>query len=117
MLRSLPRLRNNPEGNRLIVAAMQAKGTVNIQRGEVVTAYQNGDIDATEARQRLSTLNSQSILPPELKAMIGGDGEISDASSTGATAQPDAPEAPIYATNPATGERLILRSGQWEPAT
>lgn len=33
-----------------------------------------------------------------------------------ATAASAEPTAPVYATNPRTGERLVLRNGAWEPA-
>ncbi|WP_152046359.1 hypothetical protein [Aureimonas psammosilenae] len=70
MVRSLPRLRNDPEANRLIVGMMKAKADVNVRRGEIVNAYQNGRIDAAQARDQLGALNRQSILSPGLRAMI-----------------------------------------------
>lgn len=115
MMKSLPRLRNRPEANRLIVGMMQAKADINIHRGEIVNAYQTGEIDAAEARQRLSEINSQSIISPELRAMMGGTADAAEPTeSSGATA---APREGDIAVNPSTGERLILQNGQWRPLT
>jgi hypothetical protein len=88
MLNSLPQLRNRPEANRLITAMMRAKADINIRRGELVTAYQNGDLDASQMRQRLADLNRQSITSPGLKAMIDAVGGGVEPVS------PDGPDAP-----------------------
>lgn len=74
MLNSLPQLRNRPEANRLIAGMMRAKAEINIRRGDLVTAYQNGDIDASQMRRQLADLNRQSIASPALRQMIDAVG-------------------------------------------
>ena len=75
MLRSLPGLVNNPEANRMIISIMKAKNDLNVRRGEIVTAYQVGDIDAAQARRDLAGLDRVSIVTPEMKrALIGVSG-------------------------------------------
>lgn len=115
MMKSLPRLRNRPEANRLIVEMMQAKAGVNIRRGAIVNAYQRGEIDAAEARQRLAEINSQSIMSPELRALISGAAAAPEAADR--TGGPVTPREGDTAVNPSTGERIILQNGQWRPFT
>lgn len=71
MLKSLPQLSANPEANRAISAMVKAKAQINIERGQVVAAYQNGEIGAAEARKAMTEINSRSIMTPELKAILG----------------------------------------------
>lgn len=71
MLKSLPRLRNQPGANRLISATMKAKAAINIERAGIVTAYQNEEMDVKTARQKLAEIDSRSIMTPELKAALG----------------------------------------------
>jgi hypothetical protein len=91
MLNSLPQLRNRPEANRLIAGMMKAKSEINIRRGEVITSYQNGDIDASQMRQRLAELNRQSIASPALTAMIDTVGGGVEPLAPGGTAPAAAP--------------------------
>lgn len=77
MVRSLPRLANRPEANRMIADTMKAKAQINVQRGQIVTDYQNGIIDADQARRQLAELNKVSILSPELKQIIKTSGAAS----------------------------------------
>jgi hypothetical protein len=72
MLKSLPRLRNQPEANRAIAAMMKSKAAINAERAAVVTAYQNEEITAADARRALKELNDRSIMTPELKAALDG---------------------------------------------
>jgi hypothetical protein len=74
MLKSLPRLGNTPEGNRAIAEMMKAKAALNIERAEIITAYQNEEIDVKEARSQLAALNKESILTPELQQALKGVG-------------------------------------------
>lgn len=90
MLNSLPQLRNRPEANRLIAGMMKAKADINIRRGDLVTAYQNSDIDASQMRRQLADLNRQSIVTPELSAMIEAVGGGA-APMSGTDAGPFAP--------------------------
>lgn len=71
MLQSLPRLSNSPGGNQIISGVMKAKAQLNVERGQIVSAYQNGQIDDQTARAKLQELNQRSIMSPEMKAMLG----------------------------------------------
>jgi hypothetical protein len=81
MLKSLPRLRNQPGANRVISATMKAKAAINIERAGIVTAFQNEEITAADARRQLAEIDKRSIMTPELKAALGnvtGGGESDD---------------------------------------
>jgi hypothetical protein len=72
---SLPALANSPEANRAITAMMRAKAQINIERAQIVRAFQNSDRKeaATIAmRAALGELDSRSIMTPELSAILGG---------------------------------------------
>ena len=51
---------------------MKSKAQLNIERGEIVDAYSNGEIDANTARQRMSELDHRSILTPEMRQLLVG---------------------------------------------
>jgi hypothetical protein len=94
MLQSLPSLQNYPEANAAIVAMMQAKAQVNLERSELVRAYQNSmktNEDAAALRARLSELDARSIMTPQLRSIIsqlGGapqDGAGGGGSTSGMT--------------------------------
>ena len=70
MVKSLPALKNRPEANRAISGMMKAKAQINMDRAAVVSAYQNNEISAADARKQLQEINSRSIMTPELKAVI-----------------------------------------------
>lgn len=106
MLKSLPRLGNSPDGNKIIAGVMKAKAALNVERSQVVTAYENEQITAKEARSRLAEIDKRSIMTPELRKTLGVVG-IVDPSAT-------ADESAPTATGP-NGEKLILRNGQWGP--
>lgn len=96
MLQSLPSLINSPEANRAISAMMQAKARLNVERAQIVRAFQNSDRspETTAAmRAALGELDSRSIMTPELRAILGG---MSGATTSGA------PRVRTY--NPATGQ-------------
>jgi hypothetical protein len=72
MLDSLPTLSGTPEGNQMILSIMKAKAQVNMQRAEIVTKYQNGDLTVSQARSAMNELNQASIMSPEMrKALLG----------------------------------------------
>jgi hypothetical protein len=71
-LDSLPSLKNSPEANLLINEIMKSKAALNVERSNVVTRYQSGELTAAEARAEMARLNSISIITPEMrKAMLG----------------------------------------------
>lgn len=72
MLDSLPSLSGSPEGNQMILSIMKAKAQVNMQRAEIVTKYQNGELEIGDARRAMNELNQTSIMTPEMrKALLG----------------------------------------------
>lgn len=82
-LQSLPSLSNRPEANRAIATFLKAKAAINMERGQVIQQYQNGEIDATAARTKIKEIDSRSILSPELKNLLGsmdGGAESGDMS-------------------------------------
>lgn len=79
MLQSLPSLAQNPEANAMVLSIMQAKAQINMERGRIVTAYQNEDMTIDEARAAMDELNSRSIMTPEMKRALvglGSDGAV-----------------------------------------
>lgn len=74
MLDSLPSLKNSPAGNAMILSIMKAKAAINVARAKVITDYQNKLIGVDEARARMSDLNSQSIITPEMRQALLGIG-------------------------------------------
>ena len=82
MLRSLPSLVTQPEGNRLILEMMRAKAQVDIDRAAVISRFQqgagNGGIDAVEARRQLAEIGNRSIVTPEMRKALGDTGPSPD---------------------------------------
>jgi hypothetical protein len=81
MLRSLPALSNTPEANAMIASIMKAKADINMKRGELITAYQAGEISIGEARRQMNELNRVSILTPEMRQALDGLGAQPSQSS------------------------------------
>jgi hypothetical protein len=91
-LQSVPGLSRSQQGNQIISAMIKAKAQINIERGEIVGAYQNGEITAQDARRKILDLNRRSIMTPEMKSLIqrltgqsNNSGGKSDRSMTGRT--------------------------------
>lgn len=98
MLQSLPSIINNPAANRAISAMMQAKAKINVERAQIVRAFQNSDRSpqATVAmRAALAELDSRSILTPELRATLSGLAGTTAAPSAAPAAMPQAGSAPV----------------------
>jgi hypothetical protein len=78
MLQSLPALVNQPEANAMILSIMRAKADLNVQRSDIITQYQAGEINATTARKEIAKLDRVSIMTPEMKkALLGISGPAS----------------------------------------
>jgi hypothetical protein len=98
MLQSIPALQNYPEANAAIVAMMQAKAAINLERSELIRAYSNTkqtDDDAAALRANLSELDKRSIMTPELRntiAMLSGAGAAGGGGSTVRTWNPETKE-------------------------
>lgn len=88
MLASLPALANKPEANRVILEIMRQKSDLNIQRGEIITQYQTGAIDAQAARTQMAELDRVSIITPEMKQVLGGLGSSAQGSGADVPAPP-----------------------------
>jgi hypothetical protein len=88
MLESLPRLGNYPEANQLISSMMKAKAGIDMQRADIVTKWRNGELKDAQARSALSDLNRQSIMTPELQALIE---QSAPAGAAGAGGVPGSP--------------------------
>lgn len=87
MLQSLPSLQNYPESNAAIVAMMQAKAQINLERSELVRAYQNSmktGKDVAALRASLSELDARSIMTPELQFIISQLGGAPQDKASGA---------------------------------
>ncbi len=81
MLQSLPALANQPKANAMIISIMKAKADLNVQRSEIVTRYQAGEIDVSTARKEIAKLDRLSIMTPEMKkALLGISGAESERS-------------------------------------
>jgi hypothetical protein len=74
MVDSLPKLGNYPEANSAISGMIKAKSQLDMQRADIVTAWRNGDLNDAQARNQLGKLNHQSIMTPELRALIEATG-------------------------------------------
>lgn len=72
MLKSLPQLASRPEANAAISAMMKAKAAINIERSEIVRAYQSEEITVKGARKKLQELDERSIMTPELRTILSG---------------------------------------------
>lgn len=90
MVRSLPSLKNQPDANKMILSVMRAKADLNVQRGEVITAYQSGEISASFARKELAKLNKISIITPEMKKAMEGLGAQTQEPAPNGAPQPGA---------------------------
>ena len=75
MLQSLPSLSNYPEANAAISAMMKSKAQINLDRANIVRAFQNSDQSpqaAAAMRAALAELDSRSIMTPELRRILSG---------------------------------------------
>ncbi|NRB04428.1 MAG: hypothetical protein HRU30_14325 [Rhodobacteraceae bacterium] len=72
MIDGLGRLTNTPEANIAIADMMLAKANLDIQRGNVVQQYQNGQITYEQMNTQLAEMNKVSIMPESVRAMLSG---------------------------------------------
>lgn len=71
-LQSLPSLQNRPEANALIAATIQSKAQIDLERADIISRWQAGELPLNDARKQIRILNRKSIMSPELEALIGG---------------------------------------------
>jgi len=74
MLNSLPTLVQQRESRDIIIAMMQAKAQIDMDRAAVIQQYQSREITDVQARAQLAEINSRSILTPQMRALLGGGG-------------------------------------------
>lgn len=103
--RSLPSLQNSPEGNKLIIEIMKAGARREIEIGQAWRQWSraNGDSLASVRQfmsEQLPAITERDVVAP----LLEGWQETTPAASP----------APV-AVNPQTGEKLMLRDGQWVP--
>lgn len=82
-LQSLPALSNRPEANRAIASFLKGKAQVNMDRAAAVSAYQNGEIDAVTARNKIAEIDGRSIMSPEIESLLGALDQGGTASAAG----------------------------------
>lgn len=89
MIEGLGNLANTPEANMAIADMMIAKAEIDMQRADLISQYQNGQLDYSALNAGLAELNRKSIMPESLRSIIDG-------AQSG-----DATDIPTY--NPETG--------------
>jgi hypothetical protein len=82
MLKSLPRLMNTPEGNRLVLQIMRNKAQMNVKYGQIVERYYTGEITSQDAFKEIAKLKNMTLLSPETKAYLDRLEKPSGKSST-----------------------------------
>lgn len=89
MLDSLPALSNRQEANAMIIEIMRNKAQLDIERGDIIDAIANGPseggITAAEGRRKLREINSRSIMPPALEALIEQEKERGKKGASGSS--------------------------------
>jgi hypothetical protein len=114
----VPSLTNVPGGNELIIKAAQAVEQRKIDIAKMATKYakDHGQID-DGFLQQVSDFAEAHPLFDDLnkKLQAAGIAPVSD-PATGQTIPTQQAAAPqVTATNPQTGQRLMLQGGQWVP--
>lgn len=87
MLNSLGSLKNTPEANSAIIAVMQSKADLNIQRANVIRQYQSGKIDLATTNAQLEDLENNLNIPQQVQNILSrhidnGQGQQPTASGT-----------------------------------
>ncbi|MFG6573216.1 glycoside hydrolase family 73 protein [Sulfitobacter sp. 1A13353] len=70
MIEGMGRLTNSPEANVAIADMMLAKSNLDLQRSELVSAYQRGEVPYNDMLKSLDKLNRTSIMPPSLRQLL-----------------------------------------------
>jgi len=129
LLKAMPDLANFPEANAVVFGMLDAKQKLNIERGNVIDAYRNGQATVQETRMKLQELSSRSTIDPKLDALLKQASGMSlaerlastfnvgeEPSLTGAPGGggDDADKEGDTATGP-NGEKVVFKNGQWVP--
>jgi len=70
MLNSLGSLKNTPEANQAIIAVMQAKAEMNIQKKSIIREYSRNGITFEQAIERLEQVESVSTIPQAVQNIL-----------------------------------------------
>jgi len=82
MLKSLPRLMNTPEGNRLVLQIMRNKAQMNMLYGQIAERVYTGELSREDAFKEISKLKKMPLISPETKAYLDRLEKPSGKSST-----------------------------------
>ena len=87
MLNSLGSLKNTPEANSAIIAVMQSKAKLNMDRASVVRQYQGGKIDFATTLAKIEELENSQTIPQQVQNILSrhidnGQGQQPTASGT-----------------------------------
>ena len=70
MLNSLGSLKNTPEANQAIIAVMQAKAEMNIQKKSIIREYSRNGITFEQAIEQLEQVESVSTIPQAVRNIL-----------------------------------------------
>lgn len=90
---------NTPQGNALILEAMEARANIAIERAQAIRAWNAGKLDENALFAKLDELDNRSIISAPLKKMLDALAEGQD---------PNATTAPDTATEPTNPKRIKL---------
>lgn len=109
---SLPSLTGTPGGNQIIMDTLEGMAQFKKSRAGIAADWQNGDLSAKAADQKMNELPN----PFERfnAARQPQQGAAATAPVGAATPQAPTPQEPT-ATNPQTGQKIILKDGKWVP--
>jgi len=82
MLKSLPKLMNTPEGNRLVLQIMRNKAQMNMLYGQIAERVYTGELSRQDAFKEISKLKKMPLISPETKAYLDRLEKPSGKSST-----------------------------------
>jgi len=82
MLKSLPKLMNTPEGNRLVLQIMRNKAQMNMLYGQIAERVYTGELSRQDAFKEISKLKKMPLISPETKAYLDRLEKPSGAGST-----------------------------------
>ncbi len=102
-LKSLPSLGNTPEGNAMAATTLKGLQENKVLAAEIASKALNGEITRPEADKQLRNLPDPMTNFREFMKTRG----------SGAAGKPTAEGQ--TATNPQTGEKIMLKGGQWVP--
>lgn len=105
-LKSLPSLGNTPEGNAIASSVLKGLQDNKIRASDIASRALSGEIKREEAEKQLRELPDP--MEGYRKFTKAGGGTPSPAKSS-------VPTEGQTATNPTTGEKVILRGGRWMP--